>query len=320
MLNYAASRLLQVIPVMVIVTLIVFLLMSLVPGDPVLVLAGFGPEDRQGISQEQYDALVNRLGLDQPIHVRYFQWLGNIFRGDWGISLTSQRPVLTELLSRYPATIYLAASAMLVTLFMAIPLSILAARFQNKIPDYSAMSFAVLGLSIPNFWLGLILILVFSLHLGWLPSIGYADPFDQPLEFLRHIILPAVVLGAASAAQLTRYLRSGMLEQLGEDYIRMAYAKGLPELLIMFKYAFRNSLIAAITVIGLEIGQLLGGSTIVEVLFGWPGVAKMLLDGIYSRDFPLIQGAVLVLAATYVLVNLLVDLLYRWIDPRVRFS
>lgn len=319
--RYVIHRLLQLIPVLFLVSLFVFLIVHLIPGDPVLVMLGVDAEEGSfAYSEEQYLSLQKQLGLDQPIHVQYVRWLNRIFNGDLGLSLQSQRPVLDILLERYPATLYLAFTAFLMGVLISLPAGMFAAVRQNTVVDYTAMGYAMWGNAIPNFWLALMLILLFSLKLGWLPSIGYASPIENPLKFLQHVSLPAIVLGTSMAASVTRYMRAEMLEQLKQDYVRTARAKGLPPRMVTVKHAAKNSLIAVVTVLGLDIARLLGGSTIVETVFSWPGVASLLLEGIYSRDYPIIQGSVLIIALTYVAINLFVDILYKWLDPRIQLE
>ena len=318
--RFIVNRLLQLIPVLFLVTVIVFCIMQMIPGDPLQVMLGVDAEEGSRFSKDQYDALKRELGLDRPIYVQYFNWLKKVVHGDLGLSLQSRRPVLEILLERYPATIYLAFTAFITAIFIALPAGMIAAVKQNTPVDYAAMGYAMWGVAIPNFWLALMLILLFSLKLGWLPSIGYASPFVDPFKFLQHICLPAIVLGTSMAASVTRYMRAEMLEQLNQDYIRTARAKGLPPGKVTIKHAARNSLIAVVTVLGLDIARLLGGSTIVETVFTWPGVASLLLEGIYSRDYPIVQGAVLIIALTYVTINLVVDILYKWLDPRIQLD
>jgi len=221
------------------------------------------------------------------------------------------------ILERYPATVYLALAALLIGITIAIPAGTLAAVKQNTGYDYGAMAFALFGISIPNFWFALLLILTFGIYLRWLPTIGYVAPGVNLIGFLQCVTLPAIVLGTDVASATTRYLRAEMLEQLRLDYVRTARAKGLPRRLVLYKHVLKNSLTAAITIVGLHIGRLLGGSTVVETVFGWPGLAKLVLDSVYARDYPVLQGAVLLLALSYVIINLLIDLLYKWLNPRV---
>ncbi len=318
--RYIIQRLLQLIPVLILVSLIVFLIVHMIPGDPILVMLGVDPEVGASYSEDQYRALQKQLGFDQPIYVQYFRWLGRILNGDLGLSLQSRRPVINILLERYPATLYLAASAFITVILIALPAGIIAAVRQNTVVDYSAMGYAMWGMAIPNFWLALMLILLFSLKLGIVPSIGYESPLEYPFKFLQHVSLPAIVLGTSMAASVTRYMRAEMLEQLSQDYVRTARAKGLPPRMVIIKHAAKNSMISIVTILGLDIARLLGGSTIIETVFTWPGVASLLLEGIYARDYPIVQGAVLIIAVTYVMINLIVDILYKWLDPRIKLE
>ena len=318
--RYIVQRVFQLIPVLILVSLAVFLIVRIIPGDPVLVMLGVDPEERARFSEEQYQALQRQLGFDRPIYVQYFNWVKKITQGDFGLSLRSRRPIFEVILERYPATIYLAVIALLLGLAIAIPSGVIAAVRQNTTADYAAMGFALWGIAMPNFWLALMLIVLFSLTLGWLPSIGYASPFQNPFLFLQHAALPAIVMGTDLAAPLTRYIRAEMLEQLKHDYVRTAWAKGLPSRMVIVKHALRNSLIATVTVVGLQTARLLGGSTIVETVFSWPGVGRLLIEGVYSRDYPIIQGSVLIIAVTYVFINLAVDIAYKWIDPRIKLE
>jgi peptide/nickel transport system permease protein len=318
--GYLIQRIWQLIPVLILVSVAVFLIVRIIPGDPVLVMMGIDPEERSRISDEQYQALQQQLGFDRPIYVQYVNWVKRIIQGDLGLSLRSRRPILEIIFERYPATIYLALAALLTGIAIAIPTGVVAAMRQNTGADYAAMGFALWGIAMPNFWLALMLIVLFSLKLGWLPSIGYASPLDDPMRFLQHACLPAIVMGTDLAAPLTRYIRAEMLEQLKQDYVRTAWAKGLPSRMVIVKHALKNSLIAAVTVVGLQTARLLGGSTIVETVFSWPGVGRLLIEGIYSRDYPIVQGAVLLIAVTYVFINLCVDVVYKWLDPRIKLE
>jgi peptide/nickel transport system permease protein len=318
--RYVVRRLLQLIPVLILVSLAVFLLVRVIPGDPVLVMLGIDPDERARISEEQYRVVQHQLELDRPIYVQYLNWADKIIHGDFGLSLASRRPTFEIIFERYPATLYLAVIALFVGLIIAIPAGVIAAIKQNTGLDYAAMGFALWGVAMPNFWLALLLIVLFSLKLGWLPSIGYASPFENPFLFLQHALLPAIVMGTELAAPLTRYVRAEMLEQLKQDYVRTAWAKGLPSRMVIVKHALRNSLIAAVTVVGLQTARLLGGATIIETVFSWPGVGRLLIDGIYSRDYPIVQGAVLLISVTYVFINLIVDVFYKWLDPRIKLE
>ena len=318
--RYIIQRFLQLIPVLILVSLIVFLIVHMIPGDPILVMLGVDPEVGATYTEEQYRALQKQLGFDQPIYIQYFRWVGRVLNGDLGLSLQSRRPVWDILLERYPATIYLALSAFITVILISLPAGIIAAVRQNTMVDYSAMGYAMWGMAIPNFWLALMLILLFSLKLGIVPSIGYESPFEFPFKFLLHVSLPAIVLGTSMSASVTRYMRAEMLEQLSQDYVRTARAKGLPPRMVIIKHAAKNSMISIVTILGLDIARLLGGSTIIETVFTWPGVASLLLEGIYARDYPIVQGAVLIIALTYVMINLIVDILYKWLDPRIKLE
>lgn len=309
---YILRRLVQLIPVLLLASFIVFFIIHLIPGDPVEVMLGEGR-----YSQETYELLRKKMGLDEPLPIQYLHWLNRILHGDLGQSLRTQRPVLDTILERYPATIYLALASLLLGVVIAIPAGTIAAVKQNTPWDYSAMAFALFGIAVPNFWFALLLILGFGLYLGWFPTLGYIDPSVNFRTFLWHLTLPAIVLGTDLASTVTRYVRAEMLEQLRLDYVRTARAKGLPKRMVIYKHTLRNSLLAATTVIGLHVGRLLGGSTVVETVFAWPGVARLVLEAVYSRDYPVLQGAVLLLALTFVGVNLLVDVLYKWLDPRI---
>lgn len=315
MLPFLVKRLIQLVPVLFLVSFFVFFIIHLIPGDPVIVMMGEELHD-----SEVYEALRKQLGLDKPIYVRYFRWIARAAQGDLGHSLRTKKPVFDSVVERYPPTIYLAVSALLLGIVIAVPAGTLAATRQNTFWDYSAMGFALLGISVPNFWLALLLILGFGVYLGWLPTMGYTDPGTNFAAFLGHLALPAIVLGTDLGSATTRYIRAEMLEQLRLDYVRTARAKGLPYYLVFYKHALKNSLIAATTAIGLHVGRLLGGSTVVETVFAWPGLARLVLEAVYSRDYPVLQGAVLFLALSYVLVNLIVDILYKWLDPRIRLG
>lgn len=318
--RYIIQRLLHLIPVLLMVTIIVFLIVHIIPGDPILVMLGVDPEVGATYTEEQYQALQKMLGFDKPVYVQYFRWLMRLLDGNLGLSLQSRRPVMDILLERYPATIYLAFMAFITVILIALPAGTIAAVRQNTIVDYTAMGYAMWGVAIPNFWLGLMLILLFSLKLGILPSIGYESPFEYPFKFLQHVFLPCIVLGTSMAASVTRYMRAEMIEQLHQDYVRTARAKGLPPRMVIVKHAAKNSMISIVTILGLDIARLLGGSTIVETVFTWPGVASLLLEGIYARDYPIVQGAVLIIALTYVAINLFVDITYKWLDPRIKLE
>ncbi|MEW7972935.1 MAG: nickel ABC transporter permease [Candidatus Thiodiazotropha endolucinida] len=301
---FLISRLLSALVVIIGVVCLVFMLIHLVPGDPVDVMLGESaiPADRE--------ALRSSLGLDRPITVQLTDFLKGVAVLDLGDSLHTRQPVSELLASHIPATLELALAALIVTLLTAIPLGILAAVNRGGMGDWGAMGFSMLGLSIPNFWLGPLLILCFSLWLGWTPVSGRED--------VSSLILPAVTLGTGFAAILARMVRSSLLEVLGEDYVRTARAKGLDETRVIWRHAMRNAWLPVITLLGLQLGALLGGAVVTEVVFDWPGIGSLMIESIQKRDYPVVQGCVLFISLAYVLVNTLTDILYGLIDPRIR--
>lgn len=301
---FLLRRVLWTLPIMLGVLTLVFFLIHLIPGDPVDLMLG---EQALAIDRQH---LREQLGLDRPIAAQYFRYLGSTLSGDMGRSLHSRRPVTELILERLPATVELMLGAMAVAFAIALPLGILAAVYHGRWLDRAASLFAVLGVAMPNFWLGPLLVLVFSIHFDLLPVSERGGP--------AHLVLPAVTLGTALAALLSRMTRTSLVEVLGEDYIRSARAKGLSQARVILVHALRNALIPMITVAGLQIGVLLSGAIITESIFDWPGIGSLLLEGIYQRDFPLVQGSVLFIATSYVLINLATDMLYGWVDPRIR--
>ncbi len=316
MLVFLGRRLLQTIPSLLGIAVVVFLLMRAVPGDVVTQLVGIGDE----VTPQRMAELRRLFGLDLPVHVQFGQWLGAAAQGDLGSSLRTGRPVGLDLALRFPVTLQLALMSLVIALILALPIGLSAALWRGRLPDYLGSAFVVLGLSVPGFFLGILLILLFSLRLGWLPPAGYIPFFEDPVANLRHMILPSLSLGLILAAATTRIVRSTMLEVLGLDYVRTARAKGLADNKVNLRHALRNALIPVITVVGLQFGNLLGGSVIIEQIFSLPGVGRFALEGINLRDYPVVQGAVLFIAAAFVLVNLLVDVIYALIDPRVRYG
>ena len=306
MLTYLLRRILIAVPTLLGVVLLVFLMVRLAPGDPAILLAG------EFATPETLEAIRTRYGLDRPLPEQFALYLGALLQGDLGESARSRRPVLEELKTYFPNTVVLATAAILVALATGIPLGILAALRQGSWLDLGVMVLALLGVSMPVFWFGLLAILIFSVELGWFPVAGKGT--------LAHLVLPAVTLGINATALLARMTRGTLVEVLSQDYIRIARAKGLAERVVIFKHALRNALIPVVTVAGLEFGSLLAGAVITETIFAWPGLGQLLVGSILSRDYPVVQGAVLLVAFTFTLVNLMVDLLYAWIDPRVRYD
>ena len=294
------------IPVLIGVATLVFSLIHLVPGDPVQVLLG------ETAAPEDVAVLRHRLGLDRPLLVQYVSFLSRAAVGDLGTSLRTNQPVVQAIAERMPATFELAIASIVVALVVAIPLGILAAVRARTAVDYVATTAALLGVSMPNFWLGPMLALVFSIGLGWFPVSGRGT--------VAHLVLPAITLGASLAAVLARMTRANLLEELGELYVLAARARGVPPWAVVVRHGFRNSLIPVVTVLGLQLGSVLTGAVITETIFAWPGVGRLLVQSIGFRDYPLVQGCILLIAVTYVAMNLLVDVAYGLLDPRVRYE
>jgi ABC-type dipeptide/oligopeptide/nickel transport system permease component len=304
--RFLARRFLLTIPVLLGVATLVFSLIHLIPGDPAQAMLG------DTASPEEIAELRGRLGLDRPLAEQYTSFLGGIVRGDLGVSLRTSQPVTSMIMERMPATFELAAAAMLFALAAAMPLGIAAAVWRGTSVDHSAMTLALMGISIPNFWLGPLLAIVFAVELGWLPVSGRGT--------WAHLVLPAISLGAALAAILARMTRATLLEELREQYVQAARARGTSRLRAVVRHAFRNSLIPVVTLIGLQFGAVLTGAVITETIFAWPGIGRLLIQSISFRDYPLVQGCILLIAITYVGVNLLTDLVYGVLDPRIRYE
>jgi ABC-type dipeptide/oligopeptide/nickel transport system permease component len=303
MIRYFSLRLSLALPTIWLIVTMVFMLAHLVPGDPVQQMLG------EGARAEDLQNLRHSLGLDLPMRVQYQRYLGGLLHGDLGQSFRFQQPVSRLVLSRYPATLELAFVALIVCAVLAIPAGVFAAEHRGTPIDHAIGFFSLLGLSVPNFALGPVLILVFSVVLGWLPVSGRGGP--------AHLVLPAITLGASLAAVLTRMARSSVIDELSSDYIRAARAKGLSESQVVFRHAFRNALLPITTVLGLQFGALLAGTIVTETIFSWPGIGRLAVQAISARDYPLLQGCILAIAVSYVIVNLLTDLVYAFIDPRV---
>jgi len=311
--RYILPRPLQTVPVLFGVSLLAFAIMHVVPGDPVRLIAG--PD-----APESVVARVRaELGLERPLHVQYFSFLARALQGDLGRSLRSRAPVIDEILSRFPATLELTTVSMLIAVLAGIPLGLLAAVRRSTWLDYLATGASLSTLSMPIFWVAIVAIWFFSLQLGWLPVSGRAGPVWQR-EGLRHMVLPAATLATTSVAIISRLTRSGMLDVLGRDYVTTARAKGVPPRGVVLKHALTNALIPVVTVVGLQYGFLLGGAVVTETIFAWPGVGRLAMTAILQRDYPVVQGCVLLVAVVFVLINLLVDLLYGWLDPRIRYE
>jgi peptide/nickel transport system permease protein len=306
MIRFLSSRLLLALPALWLILTMVFLLAHIVPGDPVQQMLG------EGARADDLQQLRHTLGLDLPLGVQYGRYLSGILHGDLGESFRFQQPVLRVVASHYPATLELAVLALLFCAAIGIPAGMLAAQRRGTATDRAIGIFTLFGLSVPNFALGPVLILIFSVDLGWLPVSGRGG--------IAHILLPAITLGAALAAILTRMVRTSVMEELSSDYVRTARAKGLPESAVLFRHAFRNALIPILTILGLQFGTLLAGTIVTESIFSWPGVGRLAVQAIQARDYPLLQGCILLIAVSYVFVNLLTDLVYALVDPRVRLE
>jgi peptide/nickel transport system permease protein len=316
MITFLVKRVLLALPALFGVTFIVFALMRAVPGDVVTQLVGL----EGNVSAERLEEMRRMFGLDLPVHEQFGAWFGAAIRGDLGSSLRTGRPVMQDLALRFPVTLQLTVFSLAITLILAIPLGIVAAVWRGTMIDYGLSMLALLGLSIPGFFLGILLVLLFSLQLRWLPPAGYIPLQEDFGNNLRHMLLPSLSLGVILAAATMRIMRSSLLEILGRDYIRTARAKGLSWSMTTLRHALRNALIPVITVVGLQFGTLLGGAVIIEQVFSLPGIGRFALEGINLRDYPVVQGAVLMIALSFIIVNLLVDVMYSFIDPRIRYD
>ena len=316
MRRYIARRLLLLVPVLVGVSIVIFMVLHLTPGDPAEVMLG------SQATREDLERLRADLGLNEPLHVQYARWVAHVARGDLGRSLWMKRPVLNEVLGRLQATLVLTGAALVLSTAVGIVLGVASAARPNSVLDRLSAVASLFGASMPVFWLGIVLMVIFALRLGWLPASGMYAPYGggDLRDLLAHLALPAVTLAAASVTIIARLTRSTMLDILGQDYIRTARAKGLVERGVVLRHGLKNALVPIVTVVGVQAGYLLGGAVLTETVFAWPGVGTLMVQGILARDFPLVQGCVLVVALSFVLVNLAVDLLYAWLDPRIRYE
>jgi ABC-type dipeptide/oligopeptide/nickel transport system permease component len=305
MSRYIIGRLLSIIPVLFIVSFLVFLMLHLIPGDPVKNMLGLHAPS------EAVEEMTKRLGLDKPLHIQYFDFIKKAFKGDFGISIRTKQPVIQEIKDRYPYTIKLAIGGTIFATIVGVLLGIISAVNQNKFWDNILMLVSLLSVSTPSFFLALLAILFFSLYLGLFPSIGVQSP--------QHYILPILTLGAQSVGIMARMTRSAMLEVLNQDYIRTSRAKGISEGVIIYYHALKNALIPVLTVIGLRFGGLLAGSALIESVFGIRGIGRFMIDGVLNRDYPVVQATVLLIASTFIIINLVVDVLYRVVDPRIKY-
>ena len=310
-LRYATLRVLQTIPVLFGVSIVVFVIIHSAPGDPIVNMLGIEA------TEENVARLRQQYGLNQPLYIQYGYWIGDVLQGNLGRSLTQNRTVSSLIARRLPATLFLAVASMVVAIVIAIPAGIVSAVRKGTAGDYTVTVGALTGISIPNFWLGLILILLFARTWSILPPGNYVSPLTDPMAALEHVLLPAITVGTAFAALIARQTRSSMLDNLKQDHIRMAKSKGLPNRTIFVRHALKQSLLPVITVAGLQFGYLLSATVVVEQVFAWPGMGRLIWLAVRQQDYPTVQGTVLVVAALFVLVNLLVDLTYSYLDPRV---
>ena len=306
MLKYAFKRILQLIPMLLILSLIVFLMVRLIPGDPVANMLGVD------VPPEMVETERERLGLNDPLPVQYFRFMNDLFHGDLGTSIVTGKPVVKELIKRYPPTFVLAIGGTVVASILGILLGIVAAINHNKFWDNFIMVISLVSVSTPSFFLALLLMLIFSLYLGLLPSIGLKSPL--------HAILPVFTLGIGAVGFITRTTRSAMLDVINQDYIRTSRSKGVPDQIIIYSHAFKNAMIPVLTAVGLRFGSLLAGATLVETVFSVPGIGRFMVDAVSKRDYPVVQGCILVLAVTFVTVNTIIDLLYSAVDPRIKYE
>jgi peptide/nickel transport system permease protein len=311
--RYLLQRLSGMALMLLLISVVSYSMVRLLPGDPVVAMLG-EQGDPHVVARVRAD-----LGLDQPAPLYYFVWVGRVLRGDFGRSIQSNKPVIELMRDRLVPTLELSLMAAVLAVAIALPLGILAAVWRSSPLDAGASAFAMVGLSIPNFCLGLVLILLFSVSLHWLPPSGWRDPFRDPVASLRYMLLPALTLALGFGATIMRQVRTSMLNVLRQDYLRTARAKGLGERPVTLRHALRNALIPIVTVIGLMVGRLLGGAVVVETIFAIPGIGRMGVDAIFSRDYPIVQGVVLMIAAIVLVINLVVDLVYGWVDPRIRY-
>ena len=305
-------RILQLVPTLLIISVFIFFIIRLVPGDPATLLAG------DYATPEMVDAIKRKMGLDKPAPTQYVIWLSHAVRGDLGNSFINHVPVVELIKLRLPATIHLTIAAFFVTLLISVPGGILAATYQGSRIDVAFSAFTAFGLTVPVFWLGLLLLLLFALHLRWLPPSGFVNFLDDPVQSLRHLILPAITLGIGGAAVQGRFIRTSVLEVIAEDYVRTAYAKGLRQRAVVLRHVLRNAAIPVVTMMGLQIGALLAGTVLTETIFVLPGVGRLTVQAVLTKDYTVVQGAVLFIVMIFVIVNLLVDLTYSILDPRVR--
>lgn len=306
MLKYVVRRVILMIPVIIVMTLIVFSIFYFAPGDPVSRIAG------PNVTPEVYESIRQKYGLDQPFIVQYLKFMKSVIKGDLGVSILQERPVIEMIEERLPVTLEIGLLGFLITFLIAIPTGVIAAVKKNTVVDYLCMSGSLVGAAIPTFWLGMLLMYFFAYKLRWFPISGYGT--------LRHLVLPSFAIGLSNAAITARMVRSSMLEVLNQDYVRTARSKGLLEKVVVYRHALKNALIPIITLMGLRLGWIIGGSVALEIIFSIPGIGRLMVDSILARDYPVVQGSMIVLTSSIILANILADILYAIVDPRIRYS
>ncbi|MCQ2001568.1 ABC transporter permease [Arthrobacter zhaoxinii] len=312
MLRYLGTRLWQSAITLVLASLVIFIGVRQLPGDPALAMAG------EEATPEQVEAVREQLGLNESLLTQYLKFIGNMFRGDFGESTRTGAPVTDLIATTLPVTLWLSAYAIVVAVIVGILFGVIAERFRGRWPEWTANGFALVGLSVPNFWLGILAILYLAVTLGWFPASGYVDVAENPVKGLYYLTLPALILGTGLAAVIMRQTRASMIETMSTDYVRTARAKGLSRGRVLMRYGLRNSLIVVVTIVGLQLGGLISGAVVTERIFGLPGFGKLTLDAVFTRDYPVIQAVVLIITVSYIVINLAVDLLYSLINPRIR--
>jgi peptide/nickel transport system permease protein len=315
MTGYVARRLLQLLPVLLIASLGVWAMIYAVPGGPVGLIVG------ENATVEQIEAATREFGLDRPILVQYVAWLKNAMLGDLGVSIYSREPVLTLIAQRLPATVHLGIAATLVGLLLGMPVALASVIWPGSLLDRALSGWSALALGVPTFWLGILLILLFAVQLQWLPSAsGYAPIWESPLQALRNLLLPALTLGVYVSGIFARFLRASLISEMKADYVRTARSKGVPEREVVTRHVLRNALLPFVTIVGLMMANFIGGAVVTEAVFTYPGLGRLLIQAISTRDYPLIQGCILVILVIYVLINVIVDILYAYIDPRIEYA
>jgi len=318
MTAYIIRRIIQMILVLIVATIIVFLLLRFLPGDPILMY--LSSSDLEEITQEQVDVIKHDLGLDRNLVVQYFDWLGNAITGDLGNSIIHRQPVINDIMRRIPITLHIASLAFIISIIVGIPMGIIAAVRRATWMDNVLTSLGNLGVTVPIFWLGILLIYLFGLKLNWMPIFGYTSPFDDFWKSTHQIIMPVFCLAVAPIASAVRLTRSSMLEVMRQDYIRTAWSKGLGERSVIMKHALKNGIIPVVAFKGLSLAHIIGGSVLVETVFSIPGMGRLAVEALFSKDYPVVQGVMLVTAIVVLVVNLLIDFSYGWLDPRIRYG